>query len=182
MIPKNYHWKKQRINLINNSTLRLKHVNSDFSDRFVDVVVGNSKPVVLARGLWSNLLTWDDFGKELVSDPTNARDTWLIEITGGPEQDCDTCPNYRYDDLVDYYWPALIGGVQKYSEQNKLDYVGFSNGCRVALDSLKNYSSTGKNNAGYYFDSSTGIYKLMDLGSNPVDTFVAVGCPRFFCK
>ena len=28
-----------------------------------------------------NLFTWEDFGKELASDPKNARDTWLIELT-----------------------------------------------------------------------------------------------------
>ena len=163
-----------------NTTLRMKNVNSDFSQNFADAIVGNSKPVVLARGLWSNLLTWQDFGEELAFDEENARDTWLIEITGGPEQDEKAnAPNYEYEDLVDYYWPALITGVQNYSGRKQLDYVGFSNGCRVGLDSLKNWSS-GKSNAGYVFDSQTGNYISSDLSSNAVDNFIGVGCPGAF--
>jgi hypothetical protein len=157
--------------------LRLKNINSDYSDDFKDAISESDKPVVLARGLWSNLFTWENFAKELV---TEGRDSWLIEITGGPKQDCATCPNYEYEDLVDYYWPALIAGVETYSGQNTLDYVGFSNGCRVALDSLKSWSSTGKNNVGYYFNYDNGQYELIDLSSNPVDTFVAIGCPGAF--
>ena len=61
-----------------------------------------------------------------------------------------------------------------------MDYVGFSNGCRVALDSLKNWSSSGKSNAGYVFDSVAGNYLAADLSSSPVDTFVGVGCPGAF--
>ena len=101
-------------------------------------------------------------------------------MTGGPNTECTTCPNYEYEDLVDYYWPALIAGVERYSGENIIQYVGHSNGCRVALDSLKNWSSSGKNDAGYYFDSNTGTYKLTDLASSPVDTFVGVGCPGVF--
>ncbi|MEK7307349.1 MAG: hypothetical protein AAB014_06890, partial [Nitrospirota bacterium] len=47
------------------TTLRLMHVNSDFSDRYQDVIVGNSKPVVLGSGLWGNLFSFEKFGKEL---------------------------------------------------------------------------------------------------------------------
>ena len=163
-----------------NTTLRLKNVNSDFSINFKDTIVGNARPIVLARGLWSNLLTWNEFGKELAFDENNARDTWLIEITGGDTTECSTCPNYKYEDLADYYWPALITGVQNYSAQKTLDYIGFSNGCRVALDSLRNWSSTGKTNAGYVFDSSTGLYISSNLGNNPISTFIGVACPGAF--
>ena len=170
-----------------NTTLRMKHVNSDFSVNYTDAVGSSSKPVVLARGLWSNLLTWLDFGQELAFDQENARDVWLIEITGGPTIDGDcqpngkyACPNYGYEDLTDYYWPALITGVQNYSGQKTLDYVGFSNGCRVGLDALKNWSASGKSNAGYVFDSTTGSYILSDLSTQPVDRFIGVGCPGAF--
>ena len=163
-----------------NTTLRLKNVNSDFSANFTDAIVGNSRPVVLARGLWSNLVSWNELGKKLAFDKDYARDTWLIEITGGPEQDENpNSPNYHYVDLVDHYWPALITGVQNYSGQKILDYVGFSNGCRVGLDSARNWTN-GKNNSGYVFDSTTGNYILSNLGNNSINTFIGVGCPGAF--
>ncbi len=170
-----------------NTTLRLKNVNTDYSTTFKDAIVTNQKPVVLSRGIHSNLLTWEDFAKDIATDPKNARDAWLIEMVGGPtiDEDClpsgkYNCPNYTFSDLKTYYWPALIAGVEKYSGQNQIDYVGYSLGCSAALESLKLYGSSGKNNAGYYFDSNTGTYLLTDLASNPVDTFVAVACPGNF--
>jgi hypothetical protein len=125
---------------------------------------------------WSNLESWQDFGAELASE---GKDVWLVEITGGPEQDCPTCPNYNYDDLVDYYWPALIGGVQEYSDKDTIDYVGFSNGCRVALSSLEDHAD-GESNVGYYYNFNTGQYEYSDLSADPVSTFVGVGCPGAF--
>lgn len=50
----------------------------------------------------------------------------------------------------------------------------------MALSSLSNYSRSGKNNSGYVFDSTTGNYLASNLGSNPVSTFVGVGCPGAF--
>lgn len=147
------------------------------TEDFQDAISETAKPVILSRGLWSNLFTWQDFGRELASE---GRDTWLIEITGGPKQDSPSSPNYNYTDLTDYYWPALIAGIQKYTGQNSLDYVGFSNGCRVGLSSLEDYSSSGKNNAGYYFNYTNGQYEYADLSANPVDTFIGVGCPGAF--
>ena len=172
-----------------NTTLRLKNANTDYSTTFKDAIVTNQKPVVLSRGIHSNLLTWEDFAKDIATDPKNARDAWLIEMVGGPtiDEDCKpkgtyNCPNYTFSDLKTFYWPALIAGVEKYSGQNQIDYVGYSLGCSAALESLKLYGSSGKNNAGYYFDTSTGTYLLTDLASNPVDTFVAVACPGNFSK
>ena len=160
-----------------NTTLRLKSLNSDHSLNFKDAVLNNTKPVVMSGGIFSDLFTFEDgLGGDLVKE---GYDVWTIEMTGGPQIECSTCPDYTYQDLVDYYWPALIAGVQKYSGQSKIDYIGHSNGCRVALDSLKNWSA-GKNNAGYYFDTSTGTYVITDLANNPVDTFVGLGCPNSF--
>jgi hypothetical protein len=140
-----------------------------------------AKPVVMSQGLWNNLFSWEDFGFELArgEDSNNPRNTWLIEITGGPNTECDTCPNYDYDDLKTYYWPALISGVEAYTGENQIDYVGFSNGCRVALSSLEDYQNYGKNNAGYYVNSE-GEWELTDLSADVVDTFVGVGCPGAF--
>jgi len=117
-------------------------------------------PVILARGLWSNLHDWEPFGNEIAA---TGRDTWLIEITGGPNQDCagravDNCPDYTFNDLTDTYFPKLINDVLTKSGQGTFDYVGFSNGCRTALSSLEK----GKVNPA------------------KVDTFVGVGCPGAF--
>lgn len=160
-----------------NTTLRIKNLKSDFSSGFKDAVVNNTKPIVFSGGLWNNLFYWEE-NKPLMNKFTGkGRDLWEIEITGGPKQDGTDSPNYSYNDTRDYYWPALIAGVQQYSGENSLQYVGHSNGCGVALASLNAYSDSGKLNAGYYFDSSTGKYLPADLSSNPVDTFVGMGCP-----
>ena len=140
----------------NGVTLRLLHIQPAFSDIFLNYKDTVQMPVVLARGLWSNLYTWKEFGEELANK--EGRDTWLIEITGGPGQDCDDCPNYDFDDLTDFYVPALLNKVLTETGKSKLQYVGFSNGCRATLSSLEKGS----------FDPSK------------VDTFVGVGCPGAF--
>ena len=140
----------------NGVTLRLLHIQPAFSDIFLNYKDTVQMPVVLARGLWSNLYTWKEFGEDLANK--EGRDTWLIEITGGPGQDCDDCPNYDFDDLTDSYVPALLNKVLSETGKSKLQYVGFSNGCRATLSSLEKGS----------FDPSK------------VDTFVGVGCPGAF--
>ena len=162
-----------------NTTLRLKHLNSDYSPSYKDAVVVDNSPVVLSHGMHSNLFTWNDFATKLAE---SGRDSWLIEMYGGPTTDSDCkptgnyyCPNYTFTDLKTYYWPALVAGVQEYSGKNNLSYVGYDLGCTVALESLELYEN-GKNNAGYYFDTITGNYVLMDLSNKPIDTFVGLGC------
>ena len=110
----------------------------------------------------------------------SGRDTWLIEITGGPNIECDDCINYNYTDLVDDFWPALIGAVQKQTGKDKIQYVAHSNGCRTALDSLSSWSSTGKVNVGKVIYNGNEIE--IDMLSNPVDTFVGVACPGNFSE
>src|SRR3989338_3982530 len=143
----------------NGITLRLRNLKPELSDKYLDALredgVPVDMPVVLARGLHSNLSTWETLGTELAN---SGRDVWLIEITGGPWQDCDDCVDYTFDELTDYYVPALLNGVLDYTGSDKLQYVGFSNGCRATLSSLE------KNR----FDSAK------------IDTFVAVGCPGAF--
>lgn len=158
-----------------NTTLRLKSLSSDFTTNYTDIVLQSPQPVVLAHGIHSDLLTWEDFGKEIAEE---GRDVWLLEMYGGPTtEDCDygKCPNYTISDLTQYYWPALIAGVEEYSGQDNLSYVGYDLGCTIALESLENYS-TGKNDAGYYFDYNTGQYLLTDLSQDVIDTFVGIGC------
>ena len=160
-----------------NTSLRIKHVNAELSPKFRNFT--NPGPVVLARGVWSNLFTWEKFGFELATGQgtSKPRDTWLIEITGGPNTECPTCPNYNFSTLTDYYWPALIAGVQAYSSNNNITYVGFSNGCRTALRSLEKYQNTGKINASYYNNGTDWIQTNLVANPRVVDTFVAVGCP-----
>src|SRR3989338_2119846 len=161
-----------------NTSLRIKHINAELGPKFREFA--NTQPVVLARGLWSNLFTWERFALELAQGlgTGKPRDVWLIEITGGPNTECATCPNYRFSDLTQYYWPALISGVQKYSNKTNLTYIGFSNGCRTALSSLELYNTNGKTNAGYYNNGSDWI--LTNLSARPIGTFVGVGCPGAF--
>jgi len=161
-----------------NTTLRLKNANTDYSQNYKDAIVENPQPVVLAHGIHSDLNTWNDFAQDLAK---SGRDSWIIEMYGGPTTECDTCSVYGFDDLRYYYWPASIAGVQQYSGENSLSYVGYDLGCTVALESLENYSN-GLNNAGYYFDTDTGTYKYTDLSSNPIETFVGVGCIGNFTR
>ncbi|MBI2140888.1 hypothetical protein HYU16_00540 [Candidatus Woesearchaeota archaeon] len=169
----------------NSTILRVKNVNSDFSANYRNATGISDKPVVLSRGIHSNLFSWQDFARELTGE---GFDAWLIEMVGGPYTDdtsadgCGSnCPNYTFNDLRDFYWPASIAGIQKYSGKNKIDYVGFSLGCSAALESLEAHQ-TGKNNTGYYFDYDTGQYKFTNLSPYPVDTFVGIGCPGNFTK
>lgn len=159
----------QQINTTSSSgiPLRLLHLTPAYSDKLVNYLQTGSTnnqqtttqqlPVVLAQGLWSNLYSWQDFGIELAD---SGRDVYLIEITGGPGQDCENCVNYNFDDLTDDYYPALIAKVKSDSGQSKLQYVGFSNGCRTALSSLQKGA--------------------VDPAS--VETFVGVGCPGAFSE
>ncbi len=143
----------------NNIVLRLKNLKPNISLDYLEYLnstgVPTELPVVLAHGLFSNLTTWEVLGAEISN---TGRDTWLIEITGGPSQDCDDCIDYTFYNLTDIFVPALLNGVLNFTGKNNLQYVGFSNGCRAALDSLERNK----------FDS------------NKVETFVAVGCPGAF--
>jgi len=44
--------------------LRVKHVNSDFSDDYRDAVGVSDKPVVMSGGIFSNLVTWQNFNRD----------------------------------------------------------------------------------------------------------------------
>lgn len=106
--------------------IRYKPLISNRLDEF------NGNPVILARGLWSDITTWDKFGRELASQ---GKDVFLIELTGGPSMDCDDCPDYTYEELISDVLPNYISKVKEISNSSSIDYVGFSNGARVALDS-----------------------------------------------
>jgi len=154
-----------------NVSLRMKHLGSEYSSGFRSVV--GTRPVVMAGGLFSDLTMWEDGGDGLAVDlAESGKDVWEIEITGGPGTECEDCIDYTYEDLVDSYWPALVGGVQYFSGVVGVDYVGHSNGCRVALSSLSRYQESGLQDVG----SVDGV--LVDLeGGDVVERFVGVGCP-----
>lgn len=140
-------------------SLRLRNLKPNASSMYLLYLnssgVPVELPVVLAHGLFSNLSTWQVLGSEISN---SGRDTWLIEITGGPGQDCDSCPDYTFNDLTDDYLPALLNGVLDLTDKENIQYVGFSNGCRTALDSLERN----------------------EFDSDKIETFVAVGCPGAF--
>jgi len=165
----------------NQSTiLRLKNVNTDFSDNYKNVIINASKPIVMSGGIFSTLTTWENGNSQngLANDLVNdGHDVWEIEMNGGTNTECAICPDYTYQDQVDYFWPVLVAGVMNYSGKNQVHYIGHSNGCRVALSSLNSYSN-GKNSAGYAFNSVTGLYDLnVSLPNHPVDKFFGVACP-----
>jgi hypothetical protein len=139
--------------------LRIRNLKPNASSEYLNFLnssgVPMDFPVVLAHGLFSNLSSWQVLGSELSN---SGRDTWLIEITGGPGQDCADCPDYSFQDLIEGYWPSLLNGVLEKSGKKTLQYVGFSNGCRTGLSSLEE---------GFF-------------NSTKIDTFVGVGCPGAF--
>jgi len=164
----------------NNVILRVRNLKPDFSSDYLLYLNSSndiSMPVVMSGGIWADITSWQELGSELSS---NGRDVWLVEITGGPSTECSDCINYNYTDLVDDFWPALIASVQGVTGKSKIQYVAHSNGCRTALDSLSNWSSTGKINVGKVIYNGTEI--ILNMTLNPVDTFVGVACPGNFSE
>ena len=136
---------------------RLKKVLPDKSANFQGYVDPDGFPVVMAGGLWSDIEAWEDLGQELSNE---GYEVYLIELTGGPGSDCDTCYDYNYSFLTDDVLPAYIAEIQNITGTTKIKYVGHSNGARVALDSL----TAGKVNPA------------------DVDTLVVVGVPGNFSE
>ena len=168
------------ITTYNNFTLRLRNLKPILSNDYLAYLNSSndiSLPVVMSGGIWSDISSWQDLGNELAN---SGRDIWLIEITGGPSIECDNCVNYNYSDLINEFWPASIGSVEKLTGRNQIQYVGHSNGCRAALDSLSSWQSTGKSSLGKVIYNGSEI--LIDMSSNPVDTFVGVACPGSFSE
>ena len=174
-----------------NVTIRVKNVNSEFSQFYKDAVIQDPTPVIFSGGLFSDLERWEEksgfifTSKGLATQiAEEGRDSWEIEITGGPLIERPTDPDYTYNDLVDAYWPASIAAIQYYTGKISTDYVGHSNGCRVALSSLEKYQQVGKNFVAKVQNLQTGNYLNVHLqGSSTtpiVDTFVGVGCPGAF--
>ena len=158
----------------NGVELRLKHKAPEYSNLLIEYLNKRGLPAVLSHGMHSDLETWDDFGDKLA---TGGIDSWLIEMYGGPTTDCSECPVYTFDDLKNDYWPALMAGVQYYSDKNNLSYVGYDLGCTVALESLESFNEIGKINASYLKNGTP-----INLSAYPIDTFVGVGCIGNFTK
>lgn len=152
--------------------MQMKPLNTE---KFINYSTNVTLPIVLARGLWSNLYAWQSFGEELAD---NGRAVYLIEITGGPGQDCNTCVNYDFNDLTLEYWPALIGTVQTIENGSLIQYVGHSNGARTGISSLEIYNEVGKENSGFYNDN--GTWTPVSMSAYPIDTYIAVGMPGAF--
>ena len=177
----------------NPTTLRVKNVNSDFSPIYRNTLAsGNTRPVVMSGGLFNDLVMWEGeytgnnfnnkgLAKQLAE---TGRDTWEIEVTGGPIADNLSAPNYDYNTLVDNYWTASLAAIQYYTGKITMDYIGFSNGCRTALTGLERYQTNPISNIAWVQNLMTGNYQLVNLqsnsGANLVHTFVGVGCPGAF--
>ncbi|MBS3115712.1 S8 family serine peptidase, partial [Candidatus Woesearchaeota archaeon] len=171
--------------------LRMKNYKPIVSQSFLDYLfniniidVGYLPPVIMAGGLWSDITAWDEAGREISIGMEDGmlrdsikylpRDVWLIELTGGPVTECDTCPDYTYEDVVNKHWATLVGGVMKLTGKNAVDYVGHSNGGRVALDALSNWNSLKGTNVGTLSDGSSII---LPTNTNPIETYIGVGVP-----
>ena len=73
-----------------NVTIRIKNLNSEFSTAYKDNIVENPMPVVFSGGLFSDLFRWEQgslltlsngLARQMVEE---GRDSWEIEVTGGP--------------------------------------------------------------------------------------------------
>lgn len=172
----------KRVKTANDGTvLRMKNVNYEMSPNLRSFGSGDdSTPVVIAGGIWSNLFKHEKLGNRLAWGlEIGTRDAWLIELTGGPNTECNNCPNYYMDNLTDDYFPSYIAGVQANTGEEQIDFVGFSNGCGVGLRSLDKYQDEGKPLAGEYLNE-TGNWVPMSMGNNSTRKFVGIGCPGAF--
>ncbi|MFW5704896.1 MAG: alpha/beta fold hydrolase [Nanoarchaeota archaeon] len=131
----------------------LEPVKDDILRAYIDK---DGYPVMMAGGLYSNIDTWDEFGRELANE---GFEIYLVELTGGPFSEADDAYNYPYEHLVDNVIPEYVNFVLDDSGQSKIKYVGHSNGCRSALSSINKHSSL----------SSSPMSKF--------DTFIGVACP-----
>ncbi|MBI2658473.1 S8 family serine peptidase [Candidatus Woesearchaeota archaeon] len=158
-----------------NTSLRLKNINAELSPKFKNF--SNPRPVVLGHGLFGDLFGMEKLGLKIATDQKfqgkYVRDTWLIEYSGGPNTECANCPNYTYGTLVDYYWPALIGGVLKYANTNKVDYVGYSAGGGLGLRSYEKYYQGTTNPMGYFLNNS-GQWVNFSLPANFVEQMALI--------
>lgn len=143
------------INEENISNYRLWRLNSKNSNKFKNFVDKDKIPIVLAGGLWSDITTWEFFGRELAN---NGLEVYLIELTGNENIECDLCYNYNYTFLTNSVYPMYVNTILNLSNSSKIKYVGHSNGARVALDSI----STGNQN------------------QSQIDTLILVGVPGAF--
>src|SRR3989338_10026228 len=141
----------------------------------------------MSGGIFSNLEAWETSSKDGLANKLardEGRDVCEIEMTGGSIEENSSALDYTYQNLVEDYWPALMGAVQYYTGKITVDYVGHSNGCRVALSSLKNYQTTGKSNVAIVQNLMTGNNVNVNLqgagGAHVVNTFVGVACPGAF--
>ena len=73
-----------------NVTLRVKNVNSEFSQAYKDAVISDPTPVIFSGGLFSDLERWEQpsgiiltskgLAKQIAEE---GRDSWEIEMIGG---------------------------------------------------------------------------------------------------
>ena len=143
-----------------------------------------NQQLILSGGIFSNLEAWETTSKDGLANKLardEGRDVWEIEMTGGSIEENSSALDYTYQNLVEDYWSVLLGAVQYYTGKITVDYVGHSNGCRVALSSLKNYQTTGKSNVAIVQNLMTGNNVNVNLqgagGAHVVNTFVGMACP-----
>lgn len=125
-----------------NSTFIIKKLSSEKSQKYKDYL-NNNIPLVMAGGLWSNINSWNKLGEELSNE---GYDIYLIELTGNKNNECSTCYNYDYEYLTNIVFPSYTNTILRLENTSKLNYIGHSNGARVAIDSISENNLSNKFN------------------------------------
>lgn len=134
-----------------NISYKYKKINSLKSDIFKSYIDKDQYPIVMSRGIYSNINQWDDYAKEIANQ---GFEVYSLELTGGEFAEQESARDYTFEDLTNKVFPKYIGSIINSSNKNKIKYIGHSNGCRIALKGIH----------------VNGL-------KNSIDLFIGLGCP-----
>lgn len=115
--------------IVNISSLNISYDILYFSSSKVPT----NKTIILSSGLWGSFSTWKTFAKNLQK---KGFDVYVLALTG-ESQECNSCLNYEYEDLVSFIFPKILSTISNRSINQDIVYVGHSNGAKVAYDYSK---------------------------------------------
>ena len=118
-------------------TINISSLNITYNIlHFPSLKASNDKTVILSSGLWGSFSTWKPFAKTLQKRGYNV---YVLALTG-ESQECRSCLNYDYEDLVSFIFPQILVFISNENEKQDIVYVGHSNGAKVAYDYSKTAS------------------------------------------